>query len=259
MRTRSPRVRELASAATREGELADIIVADFDWRPRLGENQGNAGASNSPHHLVLRDEYLLLREMHHRMANTLTLLTTVLREELRPVATPATRDSLSRCEARIVAFGKLNRMLTVGTGKALIAVRKYIEELCRALSEALLRPIGVRCEVCVSDGAMPSENCERLGLVIAELVTNAAKHAFAGRDDGVVRIDVTNERDHWLCMVSDNGAGIKMSACNAGSRILEKLARSIGGRLTIRTGAQGTSVMIACCPADASMAQMQTQ
>jgi two-component sensor histidine kinase len=159
-----------------EGQLSDIAIQDF-----------GASSPGQSVHAISEDEYLLLREMHHRMANTLTLLTSLLWAEFSPVARPATRKSLNRCEARIVAFGKLHSLLTVGTTGGSVDARKYIEELCHALSEALLRPIGVRCEVFVNAGTMPRQTCERLALLIAELVTNAAKHAFAERDDGLVR------------------------------------------------------------------------
>jgi len=218
--------------------LSEIIAQDFGDR-----------SVRQPDHAILCDEYLLVREMHHRMANTLTLLTSALWEEFRAASTPAARKSLNRCEARIVAFGKLHSLLTVGTAKGSVDARKYVEQLCRALSEALLRPIGARCEVFVSTGTMPGESCERLGLLIAELVTNAAKHAFGGRNDGLVRIEVTSHMGHWLCVVSDNGAGIKFGAPNNGSIILENIVRSIGGEFTMRSNSQGTSAMIIWRPA----------
>ena len=134
------------------------------------------------------EDFLLLREMHHRLANTLTVLTSVLRREFGRSASPELRDSLERCEARIIAFSNLHRALVVGATSECVSVQCYIEHLCHVLSEALLEPLGVCCEVSAEAGELRSERCERLGLVIAELVTNAAKHAFHGRDDGLVRV-----------------------------------------------------------------------
>jgi two-component sensor histidine kinase len=82
------------------------------------------------------DEFLLLREMHHRVANTLTVLTSVLRCEFGPSASPQLQKSLARCEARIVAFGNLYRSLVVGAASDWISVQFYVEHLCKALSEA---------------------------------------------------------------------------------------------------------------------------
>ncbi len=190
------------------------------------------------------DEFPLLREMHHRMANTLTLLTAQLWNEFRSSETPQLRRSLTRFEARIAAFGHLHRLLAVGPGDRCIAVRPYIEELCRALSEAVLTPLGVRCEVSADNGILRGGTCERLGLVISELVTNAAKHAFTGLGGGTVRVELVSRSGHWLCTVSDNGSGMAMPLPNRGAKILDEIAHVIGGTLALQSGANGTSVSV---------------
>jgi two-component sensor histidine kinase len=172
-------------------------------------------------HLVLRqsDEFLLLREMHHRLANTLTVLTSVLWDEFAQYKSPEVRTSLARCEARIVAFANLHRNLVVGAAHDWISVQSYVEQLCEALTEALLKPLGVRCEVYARAVEFPSERYELLGLVIAELVTNAAKHAFHGRSGGLVKIALfKGHDDSWRCVVSDNGVGPVTASPGVGSK-----------------------------------------
>jgi len=191
-------------------------------------------------------EFLLLREMHHRFANTFTALSSTLRREFALSTSPDLQDSLARCEQRIVAFGNLHRRLLVGAGTDWMSVQSYVERLCEALSEAVLEPLGVRCEVFVDAGELPGERCERLGLVIAELAMNAAKHAFSGRNDGVVRVELLNRIDSWVCVVSDNGVGSRQSRSGAGSKILDQLVSSLDGTLARKSGAHGTSVIVTC-------------
>jgi two-component sensor histidine kinase len=192
------------------------------------------------------DPSLLLREMNHRMADTLMLLIAILWQEFGRRAGPDVRQSLTRCEAKIVAFANLHRLLIVGACETPIAVPTYVEHLCRALSEAVLQPLQVRCEVLADEGFLPAEMCERLGLVIAELVTNAAKHAFNGRDDRVIRVELIRTSKSWKCIVSDNGTGIKAIERGVGSRVLDELVRALGGRSFLRSGPDGTSVTVEC-------------
>jgi hypothetical protein len=93
--------------------------------------------------LTLRetDEFLLVREMHHRLANTLSVLTSVLRRELSVSASPELMDTLARYEARIVAFVNLHRSLVPGAASDWISVPQYIEDLCRRLLHRLRRSI----------------------------------------------------------------------------------------------------------------------
>jgi two-component sensor histidine kinase len=190
---------------------------------------------------VEEDQLLLLREMHHRFANSFAVLAGMLRRELAFSALPDLRQSLDRFEARVVALGDLHRFLTIGAETDWISVQSYIEQLCEALSQALLKPLGVRCEVSADAAFFPSEYCELLGLVIAELVTNAAKHAFGGRNNGVVRIEFICTTDAWTCVVCDNGAGNSTPSMGVGSRILAKLARALGAELVRQSGPKGTS------------------
>jgi two-component sensor histidine kinase len=77
---------------------------------------------------------------------------------------------------------------------------------------------------------MATRQCVPLGLIIVELVTNAAKHAFPSGNDGLVRIDLLCREGRWRCTVSDNGVGAVGPLRGSGARILEDLSRSIRAR-----------------------------
>ncbi len=190
------------------------------------------------------DQFFVLREMHHRFANSFTVLNGMLRREFASFAQPEVQETLGRCEARIVALGNLHRYLMIGGREDRISVQFYVERLCEALVEAVLKPLGVRCEVSADDGIYPSEHCELLGLIITELAINAAKHAFRGRGDGLVRVEFINNTDSWICVVSDNGSGSPAMSSGAGSRILEPMLRALDASLVRKSGSAGTSVAV---------------
>lgn len=192
------------------------------------------------------DELLLLREMHHRHANTLMMLSSLLRREFVLTTSPDLRDLLDRYEARIVAFGNFHRSLIVGAEDDWVSVDNYVEHLCEVLSDAILKPLGIRCEVFADAGEFAGDWCERLGLVITELVTNAAKHAFQGRDSGLVRVEVVNRSGRWVCIVSDNGVGTGRASLGVGSKIIKQLVRTLGGDLAVKSTRNGTSVVVTC-------------
>jgi two-component sensor histidine kinase len=188
--------------------------------------------------------FLLLREMHHRFANSLTVLAITMRREFGWSVLPGHRQSLDRLETRIVAFAELHRFLIVGAETKWTSTQFYIERLCDALAEALLKPLGVRCEVSADAAFFPCEYCELIGLVIAELVTNSAKHAFRGRDNGLVRVEFLNTAGTCVCIVSDNGIGAPITSIGVGSKILAALLDRLGGEIASKSGPEGTSSMI---------------
>jgi two-component sensor histidine kinase len=192
-----------------------------------------------------RDWELVLRESHHRMKNTLTLLGASVRRDFTRSGTRDMSGAVDRLERRIVAFGKLYQLLSDNDDLSTIAVEAFFGGLCGALSEAVLEPAGVRCEASIENGTLPAWQCHRLALMLTELVTNAAKHAFPNKNDALIRVDVANREDCWLCTVADNGVGAAGPLQGAGSRILEGLARSIEASMRGEAGHGGTRVTIA--------------
>ncbi|WP_454645087.1 sensor histidine kinase [Bradyrhizobium liaoningense] len=191
-----------------------------------------------------RDWELVLRESHHRMKNTLTLLGASVRRDFTRTSKRDVSLAVDRLERRIVAFGRLYQLLSANDDLSAIAVEPFFEKLCGALSEAVLEPAGIRCEAAIEGGRLPAAQCHRLALMLTELVTNAAKHAFSNRSDALIRIELVSRDGAWLCTVADNGIGATGPLQGTGSRILEGLARSIHARLHGEAGQGGTRVTI---------------
>ncbi|KJC38843.1 sensor histidine kinase [Bradyrhizobium sp. LTSP857] len=191
-----------------------------------------------------RDWELVLRESHHRMKNTLTLLGASVRRDFTRAGTRDVSVAVDRFERRIVAFGRLYQLLSDDDDLTMVPVEAFFENLCEALSGAVLEPAGIRCEAAIESGTLPASQCHRLALMLTELVTNAAKHAFANRNGALIRVEMAHRDGAWLCTVADNGVGATGPLQGTGSRILEGLARSIHARLHGEAGQGGTRVTI---------------
>lgn len=184
------------------------------------------------------DWELALHEIHHRMKNTLTLLAASARLGFAAgaVGQPA---ALDRFERRVVAFGRLYHILSSGGGERTVAVAGFFENLCGALMEAILEPIGIHCELTVEDGTLPERQCNRLGLIVAELVTNAAKHAFRGEFGGLIRVEALTRNRSLHCTVSDNGVGMTGSAQGTGGKSWKTSPEAFGQRCMVEQATMG--------------------
>ena len=191
-----------------------------------------------------RDWELVLRESHHRMKNTLTLLGASVRRDFTRAGTRDVSVAVDRFEQRIVAFGRLYQLLSDDNDLTTVPVEAFFESLCKAISGAVLEPAGIRCEAAIESGSLPASQCHRLALMLTELVTNAAKHAFPNKNGALIRVDMARRDGAWLCTVTDNGVGATGPLQGTGSRILEGLARSIRARLHGEAGQDGTRVTI---------------
>ena len=192
-----------------------------------------------------RDWELVLRESHHRMKNTLTLLGASVRRDFTRTGTRDVSVAVDRFERRIVAFGRLYQLWSDDDDLTTVPVEAFFGSLCEAISEAVLEPAGIRCEAAIESGTLSASQCHRLALMLTELVTNAAKHAFPNKNGALIRVEMIHRDGAWLCTVIDNGVGATGPLQGAGSRILEGLARSIGARMHGEAGQGGTRVTIA--------------
>ncbi len=81
-----------------------------------------------------------------------------------------------------------------------------------------------------------------LSLIVAELVTNSLKHAFADRKDGLIAISITGGRRVYTLSVADDGPGLpkdfgKTRKDSLGQGILQSLAGQIHGKLVFESDA----------------------
>lgn len=166
--------------------------------------------------------------------------------EFSRVADPALKAGLRRHEIRILHLAELHHFLSRGAGRDEIEAADYFQPLCGVLSRSILEPLGLRCEAFVGEGVLDGSACEWLGLIISELVMNAAKHAFPGRTEGCVRIEISApDGMAWCCTVADNGCGIgKTAAGGTGSQIVDTLVQMLDGQMAVDTGSSGTTIVL---------------
>jgi two-component sensor histidine kinase len=178
-----------------------------------------------------------------------------LRNDFGGFVDPAVRDAVGVFASRIQAFASVHRTLGEDSGQARIDAATYLARLCEELCAAHLAPRGVQCEFRADSASLPREVCQKLGLIIVELVTNAAKHAFGGRSGGRVSICLRHAGDAWICQVADNGSGLGGAAAAAsagdGMKLVRGLAKALDADLFIHSDAGGVIATIRLADTDA--------
>src|SRR5689334_8196202 len=86
---------------------------------------------------------------------------------------------------------------------------------------------------------LEAERCWRIGLIVYELIINAAWHAFP-RGDGEVRLELLRTGPFVECRVSDNGSSPPKIRPGYGLKIVDELARSLDGRFEQSLGPRGS-------------------
>ncbi|MBU1039589.1 MAG: response regulator [Proteobacteria bacterium] len=194
-----------------------------------------------------------LREAHHRIKNSFTLLHGMLRMQQMQVADPAAKRSLADAGARVLALAEAHESMSDPAQQAQNGAGPFVEKLARGLFEGNT-PHGpndrLRLDVTTEPVALDAGRLVPCGIFLAEAMTNALKHAFAEGKAGLIRVALRADGDMALLEVSDDGAGlpgdpVELGRNSFGLQCLHAAAQQLGGVLDIKTApGQGSSFSV---------------
>lgn len=185
----------------------------------------------------LLEKEALLTEVHHRVKNNMQQIASLLSLQAATVADRRVAGCLQASESRITAMALVHENLYQSESLAFIRAGPYVTTLCQEI-RALYSPApGIGIEAAIDDLALDADTAIPCGLIINELVTNAFKHAFVGRDHGRVQVSLRRQSGEKVCLrVEDDGNGLPAALSldseeTLGLRLVSALSDQIGGTL----------------------------
>jgi chemotaxis protein methyltransferase CheR len=202
---------------------------------------------------LLRQKEMLLQEVHHRIANSLQIIASILLLKARAVLSEETRMHLRDAHQRIMSVAAVQQQLLTSSHGDPVYIGPYLSRLSKALVASMTdvsRPISL--EVQAEGGAASSAEAVSIGLIVTELVINAFKHAFIGDEAaGLVVVAYEAAEANWRLAVSDNGIGILENQLDSdkprpglGTIIVTALAKQLDARVEVIRSRRGTSVSV---------------
>ena len=183
---------------------------------------------------ALGSEERLHSELIHRVKNNLALLNALIHFRRNASNNPEVRDALKDLEMRIHAITAVHELLDRAGEIDHVQAGELIRALCDQLDKSLL-PDNVEIVNDLLDVTLSVKDATPLSLLINELIINAVKHAFPDGRKGTVTVGLKkNGVDKLEVSIADDGSGFddgENRRVGSGSRIVEALAKQIGGTL----------------------------
>lgn len=224
------------SAKKREAELA-IINTKIN-------NQ------NSVIEQSLKEKELLIKEIHHRVKNNLQIITSMLSLQIAKITDDEkTQAILREAQQRISSIALTHQMLYQKESLSNIVLGEYIEKLVRQIETTMPNnSIKLITNIELSQKRVSIDNAVPLGLLINEILTNAYKHAFAGRENGIITVSLMEQNLNSKLTIHDNGIGLpieysKQQITSMGMELIHILAHQIDGNLIIESNS-GTAFIL---------------
>lgn len=188
-----------------------------------------------------------IREIHHRVKNSLQIVASILNIQTRQCSDPATQKILQENVARVLSIAAIHDILTQkGSNFDQIDSVELLEKLRQSLQFFIPNGKYILISVSGDSKMLDADVASSISLVVNELITNALKHAFVGRDEGTVQVSFRSGSLFDTVTVADNGSGFDLSKAREGSlgmRLVDSIVRDkLHGKLKIYSDSTGSKI-----------------
>lgn len=218
-----------------------ILISMFDVtvQRKLEFDNGN----------LSKQKDILLKEMRHRIANSLQIIASILLLKAQSVTSEETKAQLEDAHDRIMSIATVQGHLDpVGLGKE-VNISTYLSALCQSLAASMIgnrRPLTIK--VHAGTGKATTDEAIGLGLITTELVINSIKHAFIHKEKGEVIVEYEADDSNWRLAVKDNGGGMSEDVLTnrkgLGTGLIDTLAKQLNAIVQTESNSGGTIVSI---------------
>jgi two-component sensor histidine kinase len=196
-----------------------------------------------------RQKDLLLREVNHRVMNSLQLLSSVLALQRRRIADPTARDQFEQARRRVQGLALVHRRLYRRDATDVVDFSRFLRELCGEIARTLgsdERPLDVA--VAAERIQIETDKVIPLALIVYELLTNAFKYARPASGAPRLQIAAALEAEGRLILtVADNGPGLPSDfeeRAGLGMKLVQTLLMQLRGTLKTASGPHGAAFTV---------------
>ena len=195
--------------------------------------------------VALDRHQVLLKEVNHRVKNSLQVVTALLQLQANSVGDPVLSERLNEASSRINAVGRAYERLAYNADYENIELIEYLREIINDL-EPTVAPCKIQFEA-PEEIQIAADRAILVGLIINELVSNAGKYAYPDCPGGSIWVRLfQSDKNSILVSVRDEGAGLPpgfdlTTSKRLGTRLVNALSKQLGAELTRPVSPIGTN------------------
>jgi two-component sensor histidine kinase/CheY-like chemotaxis protein len=237
------------------GEFLSLLSSIIEQALQHEETRRAKAKAEHEMRIAREKAELLLREVNHRVANSLAMVASLVHLQEASVEDPAARFALAETQNRITAIAQVHRSLYTSDNVSSVSMAEYLERIVADLEQSLTRDSGGTAHVKLAADAvsLSPDKAVAVGVIITELVTNAFKYAYSLETPGPVTVRLARQAaGHVVLEVGDSGRGLvpgqKAAGTGLGMKIVRTMAMSLDSELSIQDNRPGTRVQLAFAP-----------
>lgn len=233
------------SIAERESATRMVrLMLDSRNNQRIRQLNQELNTSLRENESLIAQKDFLLKEVNHRVQNSLSLVSAFLRMQARG-ASDEVSAQLEQAERRLMAVGLVHRRLYQDDSVVIIDLSRYLDELVSELQSSLDERWRAQMVLDLAPILISTDRAVSLGLIVNELLVNATKYAY-GDQAGPLSVVLEQHRNSLRLIVSDRGRGHTgtTEGTGFGSRMLTSLIQRLNGTITYEDNRPGVRVVL---------------
>lgn len=189
----------------------------------------------------LKEKEVLLKEVHHRVKNNLQVISSILNLQSSYVKDKKSLDLLLESQNRIKSMAFVHESLYQTKDFSNISFSSYVENICSNLVHSYSNPDNPpELKMELDSIQLNLDTAIPCGLIINELISNALKYAFKGKEKGKLSVTVKSIGDQLKIVIADNGRGLPenidfRNTESLGLQLVVTLVEQINGKIDLET------------------------
>ena len=157
----------------------------------------------------LKEKETLLREIHHRVKNNLQIISSVINLQADKISDEKLKEVLSELKLRISSIALTHQMLYHKESVNSVSLQEYLQNLVKQIVDSYEGyNVKVNLKISKDNSVINIDSAIPLGLLVNEILTNSFKHAFVGRPDAKIELEVNTSGKKVELTIKDNGIGL---------------------------------------------------
>ncbi|MDP4934659.1 MAG: tetratricopeptide repeat protein, partial [Salibacteraceae bacterium] len=184
------------------------------------------------------EKEVLLKEIHHRVKNNLQVINSLIRLQCAFTDDKVALELFDECQNRIISMALIHEKMYEAHDLSNINLREYVNELSGNLLRSYRLNQRIELKIDVASMKLSLDTLVPLGLLLNEMISNSLKHAFKGRDEGLITVNLgKNDQGLFELIVGDNGVGLPkdftfQSANTLGMELIDTLTSQLDGKIS---------------------------
>lgn len=188
----------------------------------------------------LGEKEILLKEIHHRVKNNLSVISSLLELQSSGIDDETAKAAIAVGQNRVSSIALIHQRLYQHENLAAIELNGFLQDLLRQVSSIFKKPgTHLQTVINVPETLLDIDTAVPFGLIVNELLTNSYKYAFDGQREGLIKIDLQQNTDEFILTYADNGPGMAEGASlknttSIGLRLIHRLSKQLSGSATYK-------------------------